>query len=272
METLKNIRLHAVVTISPFDFDKEIYPFKERVSEERVDQYWKSILEEYGLGKLEAFRKGWHYVKADTMDEESLSNLIQHYLKNYAEESSEEDSERGLPLQLPENVRPAAFCGGVILTAGDRILVTPQCCVGLEDHVEWSRIQPSEDFQHIWIGHPWMYYKTLEDKIFFTRLIEKDFDGKTWKHYTKADNCLMNDFSERIDKEAKEVLDEDIQFVADFEETQQAIKGLREELQRFESRVRKVVSALAVSNPEEMAACFVNGNGKMPSYSLEGIE
>lgn len=271
MESLTHVQLHPVLYLSPFDFGESNYPFSSRVSDERIHQYWKEVLSKNGFPTVEPIRKGMFYVKTGDLDEPSLEALIKHNLIDISAyrcsiESTEETEERS------DEITPTSFEGGVVMTSGDRIIMTPQCCVSLQDHIEWSRIRQSEAFERIWLGHPWIYYQTQGTDIFFTRLIEKAFDGKTWRHYTTPDNTMMMDSSQSIEKEQKEIDAEDLRYRVDFAEMEQAITHLQQELSMFQNRVEIIAHSLGITNPARLADCLVNGNGEMLSYNEADVE
>ena len=271
IETLSQICLHPVIRLSPSDFDEVIYPFKTRVSKARQDEYWKEVLTKHGLPNLDPFAPGLHYVKTSAFDEASLEILIKHGLVDISAYRCSPDPEIEKD-PLKDEITPTSFEGGVIMTSEDKIKVSPQCCVSLQDHIEWGKIQQREEFGRIWLGHPWMYYKTKGEDVLFTRLIEKAFDGLTWKHYTLADNSTMMDASQCIEKKTKEINDEDLMYSVNFIEMKDAIAGLQKELNIFQARIEKILMRLKVVNPKKLADCLVNGNGELLSYDSSLVE
>lgn len=270
-ETLTDIRLHPVILLSPADFGEEIYPFKTQVSEDQVYQYWKEVLAKNGFPNLEPIARGSHYVKTSAFDEPALATLIYHGLVDISAYRCSPDPEPEKD-PLKEEITPTSFEGGVIMTSKDKIVMTPQCCVSLQDHQEWTRIQAQKEFTRIWLGHPWIYYKNVGEQILFTRLIEKAFDGKTWKHYTLADNTTMMDSSQCIEKSTKEINDEDLKYSVNFAHMKEAIAHLQEELNIFQNRIEENLIIQKVLNPKKVAAGLVNGNGEMLSYDAANAE
>lgn len=271
MKTLTHVSLHPVLYLSPFHFGESNYPFDTRVSEERIYQYWKEVLTTNGLAAVEPIQKGMFHVKPQDMDDESLAAFIRHNLVDISayrcsvEPTAESEETR-------DEITPTSFEGGVIMRSGDQLIMTPQCCVSLQDHKEWSRIQRSESFERIWLGHPWIYYTNRGDDIFFTRLIEKAFDGKTWRHYTTPDNTMMMDSSQCIEKDSKIIDESDLRYRVNFAEMKEAIAGLKQELSAFQNRIETIARTLGIANPARLADCFVNGNGEMLSYNEEDKE
>jgi len=272
METLNNIHLHAVLQFSPSNFDALNYPFEDHnYSPERKYDYWKKILSKNGLPNLEPMKKGWEYVKISEIDDESLETLVKLNLVDISEyRCSVEGSGDEVEIK-EEGISPTSFEGGVVVTSQGKMVISPQCCYSLQDYKEWTGIKPNNNFQLIWIGHPWMYYKVDGDSILFTRLIEKAFDGKTWKHYLHADNTVMMDSSNCIQKMHKEIDDRDLKYSMNFAELQQAIREMENELDTFKKRIEAIAIKWELVNPSKIAACMVDGNGEMLSYREEDV-
>ncbi|MFK7905965.1 MAG: hypothetical protein AB8B69_12605 [Chitinophagales bacterium] len=273
METLKNIHLHAVLQISPSDFDLPNYPFEDRnYSPERKYHYWKQVLTKNGLPNLEPMEKGFEYIKISDIDDESLETLVKLNLVDISEyRCSTEDLEAEMEEAESEDITPRCFDGGVVVTSQGKMVITPQCCYSLQDYKEWTRIKQSKNFELIWIGHPWMYYKTQGNDILFTRLIEKAFDGKTWKHYLHADNTMMMDSSNCIEKKHKEIDDRDLKYSVNFAKLKEAIGKMEMELHTFKKRIEAIAIKWELVNPSWIAACMVDGNGEMLSYGEEDV-
>lgn len=271
MEILHNIYLHPILQFSPSDFDVPNYPFKDgNYSPERKYNYWKEILTANGLANLEPMKKGLEYVKISEIDDESLEVLVRLNLVDISEyKCSSGDSEE--EIKRSDEITPNSFQGGVVLTSQGKMVITPQCCYSLQDHKEWTRIQPSNDFKLIWIGHPWMYYKVQGGNILFTRLIEKAFDGKTWKHYLHDDNTTMMDSSNCIKKTQKEIDNKDLKYSVNFAELKEAIQKMENELQVFKKRIEAIAIKWKLVNPSKIAACMVDGNGEMLSYNEKDV-
>ena len=220
---------------------------------------------------MEPIQKGLHFVKTNEIDDTSLEKLIQLFLIDISEyRCSIDEAEKEEPRE--EGIIPPSFEGGVVFTSNDKIIMTPQCCVSLQDHKEWSGIKSTDSFERIWLGHPWIYYKTQGKDILFTRLIEKTFDGKTWKHYLTSDNGELLDFSNCIKKTEKAIEEEDIKYRVNFQDMKKAIAGLQKELEIFQIRIEKIANKFDLVNPARVADCFVNGNGEMLSYNKEDAE
>ena len=249
---LKQPELLPVLRLSPFDFDEAIYPFTKEVDQETLYLYWKSVLEKNGLAKLEPIQKGLHLVSVKDIDLESLGQLIDHYLED------------DFDIDLEEGV--FSFEGGVVLKSEGQVMVTPQCCVSLEDYREWTRIDRNENFERIWIGHPWIYYRVREDRLYMTGLIEKTLDKTSWRHYDTPDNTMLVDASNFREKASKEVGEEDVKYALDFSTLQEAIKAMEKDLNEFEGKIIKVLEQKGLEQAKEIAHCFINGNGNFLSY------
>lgn len=266
MQTLSNITLHPVLHLTTFDFDEPFWHGKPE-KEGKYD-YWKRILSENGYPKLEPIEKGMDYIPINTIDEPSLEGLVKWFLSDidYSCSTSKTDEEDEAE---EEEDLPTSLGGGVILTSHDQIFITPQCCTSLQDHQEWLDIAQSDTFKFIWLGHPWIYYKTEGENILFTRLIEKRWG--TWRHYNTPTNSYIMDSSDKIEKAEKEITDADLKYCINYIELQQALAQLKSDLERFQNRLEQICIRLGVVNPAKIAHCLIHGNGYMFSYNKEDV-
>lgn len=266
MEHLSNIKLVPLIHLSLFDVDDSFYPDEIMFDMEQRDRYWKQVLEKYGISGIEAIEKGEELISVSEFHTEALQHLIKWFLKDWMEFEWQNGKFSFVKLQDEEFGRPPSFYGGVMMTSNDRIMICSQCCVGLQDHREWRDLEPSGSFKRIWIGHPWIYYKVKGDKILFTRLIEKELNGETWRHYNSADNSLLRDFSDFEAKPQEDIDDRDLKYSVDHSVFKRAVEDLEKQLNTFKSRIEKILIEAGMKNAAEVADCLVNGNGVHLSY------
>lgn len=52
------------------------------------------------------------------------------------------------------------------------------CCSSFSDYINWEEIltEPKSDWTSIWIGHPWVYYKIVDEFILFSNYTENEND------------------------------------------------------------------------------------------------
>ena len=68
------------------------------------------------------------------------------------------------------------LCGGIVIQRDDEILVSPSCCGDLSDIYNWEDIKSnnSNEWTKIWIGHPWIFYKKIENQVQISDYSEND--------------------------------------------------------------------------------------------------
>jgi hypothetical protein len=103
-----------------------------------------------------------------------------------------------------------------------------------------------------------------------TKLIEKDFD-KRWKYYDFPANTEAKDFSDHIEKPGELIEHSDFVFRMNFIEFKAAVVNLKREAEHLINRSEQILIEQGIDNAAAIAACLVNGNGSMLSYSDENI-
>jgi hypothetical protein len=92
------------------------------------------------------------------------------------------------------------FEGGVYLKYNDHIIVS-QCCGDISNVENWRAIFEENNtyFKDLWIGHPWIFYKFDETKVYFTDYIEQHNSDelKIWFELDK--NAFHELLKEKID-------------------------------------------------------------------------
>lgn len=268
MERLSNISLHPVIFFSPANMgDGHFYPYEKGVglSMEQKYQFWKSTLGKYGFHGLEPIQKGYEYVKISDMNEHSLRLLIEDRIRIQPCYEMDENGKKHAIAEEVEDSLPLSFEGGVVLMNGDKIIVTPQCCVSFEDYREWLEVKKAESFKRIWIGHPWLYYQWKEEDILLSGLIEKDFDEK-WRYYEQTSENTMSSYESWIVKKAHDVQQIQAEYCIHQDVFKAAILKLEKDLADFKAVLKRIILDLGHENADAIADSLINGNGEFPSY------
>ncbi|HKK77513.1 MAG TPA: hypothetical protein VJ953_20705 [Saprospiraceae bacterium] len=268
---LQNIQLSPVLRFYPDELTGKHYPYGPDFGIEEQAQFWQAQLAAVGLGGLTAVKKGSELVYSNSIPDEQLGVLLKWFLERWYGEEWGQLSSAEWVTELEEQGFPASFEGGIVLTAADQLIVAPQCCVSLQDHAEWPRKPDGQDFQRIWIGHPWMYYKVDDNRVLLTGLIEKELNGDRWLHYKMPDNDRMMDASHFRAKASEQIDEQDIKYAIDLVEWQRAIHELEAALDDFRQRLMLHLVPFVSAYTQKMAACLVDGNGEALSYSPEDI-
>lgn len=276
MKKLSNIKLHLVITLFPPDMGDHFYKGPQQDGD--YGNFWKKVMEHYGMENLEPIEKGSNHVRTIDIDDASLKAFIKLQLMRKLDTTFDKINSEIETLILEnkgeEYEKERIFYsvdGGVALFREKEILITPQCCYSMHDYKEWTSIEPTNDFRMIWIGHPWLYYKTKGEVFYLTGLIEKSFQGE-WKYY---DSDLLSDkaVSSGLDyalKEGKIVEDNDVRYTISYQELREAINGLENEIADFQNRIEQACRDLGLKYPKIIAQGFVHGNGDK-SYGEKGV-
>lgn len=120
--------------------------------------YWKSCLSDSGMNELEPYGNTWFVpvTQAHTWKTSSIRSLLEDAL---------EDT---LPVFDIEFV--GSLSGGYILRTSDGREILPQCCGDLANITEWEAAAEwgSSQWKQVWIGHPWIYVRSLGAKLEFS--------------------------------------------------------------------------------------------------------
>ena len=68
------------------------------------------------------------------------------------------------------------FPGGYVLKTSEEELISPTCCVGFSDINSWESIptSPNETWTMLWIGHPWVHSKLVDDRVIISEYHESN--------------------------------------------------------------------------------------------------
>lgn len=246
MKTLTNITLTPVIDFHPHYViegeDSMIYTYPS-TNEERYD-IWKKMMISLDLERLEPVRVGMEKVKITAIDEYSLAAILELYFEGYGIKKTDKDIKNHF----------IEFYGGVILYEVEELLISPQCCIGFNDYKEWIDLKPSKNFKRIWVGHPWIYYKTKDDNILLTEYIEKDFSGNWQHHHPEKDNLILGDCTP-INKE--DIDDSFLRFSIKQKHFDNAVAKMMADLDIFKQKIINVLTRLGYKYPTSIANTLI---------------
>lgn len=121
------------------------------------DAWWRHCLEDAGV-HIEPFRTASNYVTLSTlMACASLGTILARVADDDADP--------------PDEV--SALDGGFALVVDGAILLEPQCCCDLGNlDAWWKALSSGEEWQMLWIGHPWSWTRRRADTIEVAALSE----------------------------------------------------------------------------------------------------
>lgn len=211
------MQLLNTIEISPYDFSREEYDFPNGSSlelPEEWNQFWKKCISDKNLGHLESIRKGSYLVDIGTISDDDLVEIVKSELKDVELSDFEE--------------QVGKINGGIVLMDNGEIYIEPMCCGDIGNIKEWENIFPNATHQwnQLWIGHPWIFYR-------------KDNQIIEFSNYTESD---PGDFKEN-----------EILVSVSQSELQTELKKIVEQQNDFEFRIRKTLDRMGIANAEQIS-------------------
>jgi hypothetical protein len=211
------MQLLNTIEISPYDFSREEYHFPDGSSielPEEWNQFWKKCISDKNLGHLESIRKGSYLVDIRTLRDDDLVEILKSELKDVELSDFEE--------------QVGKINGGIVLMDNGEIYIEPMCCGDIGNIKEWENIFQNESHQwnQLWIGHPWIFYR-------------KDNQIIEFSNYTESD---PGDFKEN-----------EILVSVSQSELQTELKKIVEQQNDFEFRIRKTLDRMGIVNAEQIS-------------------
>ena len=250
MRILSNIKLVPVINFHPHYMMEEDNPSIYTSPSTKEERYhlWKNMMLTFGLERLKPVRVGMEMVNLMEIDEHSLGVMLQLYFEHQCGETD-------IKKAYKQVNKYSSFYGGVILYEAEELLISPQCCVCLSDYNEWKGLEPSKNFKRIWVGHPWIYYKTEGDNILLTEYIEKDFSNK-WKHHHPEKDNLLSGNCTPINRE--DIDDSFLRFSINQKHFDTAVEKMIADIAVFKQRMINVLKRLGYKKPNRIANAFFN--------------
>lgn len=162
------MKLINTIEISPLRYSKEEFELPE-ISDYPDPEKWFTKWEE-AVSQLnfnfETIEKGSSLVDIETIDDENLIMIVETTMEDMESDKSEED------------IDIMAFDGGIVLKIEDKILIQPNCCGDISNIEDWENIfkTPTSEWRMLWIGHPWVFCKRENGKVFFSEYTESNVE------------------------------------------------------------------------------------------------
>ena len=158
--------------------------------------------------------QGSFFVNIETLTEQDLYEILKNELKNLDPQDPEEQIN--------------SLRGGITILDNQTLILQPSCCGSLRDLIEWEAIFEikSHNWQQLWIGHPWVFYKKEQNQIQFS-------------DYTDLN---LQDFKDIKPK-----------FHYPYQELKKQIQTIRKQQNKFESRVAKILHKMGFVQAQHLA-------------------
>lgn len=211
------MKLSNTIVINPYDYSNTEYECPTGSSSEFPDEwneFWTRCISDKNLGNLCAIRKGSYLVDIETINDKELEEIIKNELKEVELEDFAEQVSR--------------ISGGIVIIENNIPLIEPTCCGDIGNIKEWESIfeDKSNGWYQLWIGHPWLFYKKENGNIEFS-------------NYTDLNLENFKDIKSKF------------QFSDD--ELKKEIKIVRNQLNQFELRIRKILDKMGINNSEQIS-------------------
>lgn len=217
------MKLVNTIEISPLDFADAEYEFPNGSSKELPSQwnkFWKKCVGDKNLDSLEAIKKGSYFVDITTIGNNELKVIIENELEEVDLDDYEEQVGR--------------LCGGIVIKLGDKFPIEPTCCGDLGNIHEWKDIfqQKTNTWNQLWIGHPWIFYKVVSNKVQFSDYYEENL--KSIENLKPILEISLSELESQLEIVEQQQID-------------------------FEARVKKTLNKLDIQNSKEIAK-IMTGN------------
>ncbi|MCT2561321.1 hypothetical protein [Chryseobacterium herbae] len=107
------------------------------------------------------------------------------------------------PTELEEDML-TAFDGGIALMEDNKAWVLPTCCGDIGNIKEWKKIleDKTEEWNELWIGHPWIFYKKVNGKIQLSDYSDVNLkDAKNIQAHIEVDELELKTELEKAEKQ-----------------------------------------------------------------------
>ncbi|MBL1223456.1 hypothetical protein JET18_21640 [Chryseobacterium sp. L7] len=144
------MKLTNVIEICPIKYSKEGYGLPDNSdipdSEIWYKEWQKSV---FSLNSnFNPIDKDSYLFDIEVIDDNNLEIILQGF-------------------QFDEFENIGSFDGGIALIENNKALVLPTCCGDIGNIKEWKKIleNKTEEWDELWIGHPWIFYKKVNGKV-----------------------------------------------------------------------------------------------------------
>lgn len=211
------MKLIIAIEISPYNYTDKTYEYPKKRKKDAPNEwgeFWLKCISDSQLQNLIPIEIGSYLVDVEGIGEEELRTII----KKEIEDVDLTDFEEQL----------IAFYGGIVVTKDDKILIEPMCCGDLRNTSEWGTIIEEEhiDWQHLWIGHPWIFYRKINGIVEFS-------------DYTDSN---LEDF-----KDIKSVLN------ISENELKLELKKIKTQQEKLKDRIQIILEKMKITNSSEIA-------------------
>ncbi len=176
------LKLINTIEINPYEFSNTEYDSPNGSSKEMPeawDKFWRKCLSDKNLENLQPIRIGSYLVDINLITNAELKEILKSELKEVDLENYEEQVGR--------------ICGGIVVKINNEFPIEPTCCGDIGNISEWERIfkEENHEWEQLWIGHPWVFYRKDKDNIEFSDYYDTDI-----KELETVNSLIKRNYSE----------------------------------------------------------------------------
>lgn len=181
------MKLINTIEVVPYDYAKSEYESPNTTlasAPSEWNDYWLKCFNDSNLGGLKPIHEGSFFVDIAALQSEETSEILKKELKNIDFEEFAEQVEH--------------LCGGIAIELNGEIIIEPSCCGDLDNLSGWENIFSAEPgvWQQLWIGHPWIFYRRINDTIELSECT--DLNIEDFKDITAVHTLPENELAEEI--------------------------------------------------------------------------
>ena len=128
----------------------------------KEDKYiFRTIIQDYGIFKFStkpiSEASKFHFDISELCDSDIDKILTERNIK-----------------RIKSNSKVSPLSGGIAVIENNIPVIEPTCCNDLQSINVWEAVLKSDQnrWRQLWIGHPWIYYKVIEDLVYFSDYTE----------------------------------------------------------------------------------------------------
>lgn len=217
IDILNAISFELALDFSPFDLLSS-EQLEEANKYRNESYYFERSIKLAGYKSIKPIHPKSFYVNVKEINSNDLKLFLKKHLEN------EEENEMDEMLRIK---------GGTIVLNSNDLIFNPTCCTDITDFENWINLEKTEVFKSIWIGHPWVLYKTNNEKIYLTDYIEANGD--------------VTD-------------DSKIKYEISYEDYSNKTQMLKITMNEFEKEVLRCLKEIGVKDYDKVTECILKGN------------
>lgn len=211
------MELINTIEISPYDYANSDYKYPVGNSKdypEEWEKFWHRCLADKNLENLKAIKTGSYLVDITSIQNEELEVIVKNELKDIELEDYKD--------------QVGSLCGGIVLKINQEFLIEPTCCGDIGNIWEWEKMlkEKAESWRQLWIGHPWIFYRKVKEKIEFSDYYEANIED------------LIN---------VQPILEIQV------EELKSKLKTVKNQQIEFENKISVILKNLRIKNSKQIA-------------------